>query len=107
MAGILDAGDGKLSGLINPNAMGDRLVWLTDLPVADRGALGLTSYILKCDRTAFRFTVDADQPGITAWVDWCRAHRITRELRDRYEGTYGARPLHWWVSDQPVIGRLS
>lgn len=100
--GILASGS-----ILKPNMRGDGLVWLTDLPVADRAALGLTSYILRCDRTRWRFTVDSRQPGITAWVDWCRAHRITRQLRERYEGTYGARPLHWWVSDRPVEGRLS
>ena len=33
------------------------LVWLTDLKEPDAGALGLTSLMLDCDRTAWRYRI--------------------------------------------------
>jgi hypothetical protein len=42
-------------------ALGDvPLVWLTDLEVPDRKALGLTSDLLDCDRLEHRVVVDVE-----------------------------------------------
>lgn len=78
-----------------------RLSWFTDLPVADVPALGLTSLMLRCDRTEHRFTVPAD-PRIVWWPQWCRDQGIGRRARDMYESTDGAQPAHWWVAAEPI-----
>lgn len=77
-------------------------VWATDLPKPNRDALGLTSNMLACDRTAHRYRVLAED--FTPW------HVIRRLIVDRHgrlgvellEGAPGARPMHWFVSTEPV-----
>jgi hypothetical protein len=77
------------------------LVWLTDLPVADRFGLGLTSLGLQCDRTERRFTV-ARTDFTRPWWRWRRAHPEHAATAQELESAPGARPRHWWVSEQPV-----
>lgn len=73
------------------------LVWLTDLDVPDRAALGLTSRLLSCDRTEWRVTVDVDA------VPWHRfARRLPLGVRRPLEMAPGALPMHWWVVDVDV-----
>lgn len=74
------------------------LAWFTDLDAPVRDALVLTSDTLDCDRTTNRFRV-LDDSTIWPWVtapghrtDWGRY----LELAD------GARPMHWFVSSEPV-----
>lgn len=74
------------------------LVWLTDLPVPQREALGLTSRFARCDRTAHRYRVTGGD--VVAW--WRFARAIPREVREQLEGAEGARPVHWFVSAEPV-----
>lgn len=96
----------RRSGVIRPNPVARlRLAWFTDLRVADRQALGLTSHMLACDRTEYRFTV-APADNLLWWPDWCRANGLGWRQRDLYEGTTDAQPGHWWVSSEPqrVIG---
>lgn len=81
--------------------VGSRLVWLTDLAVPNRNALGLTSITLDCDRTEHRLTVKPGQQ-ITEWWRWCRANGITRADRDLLEMWPDAQPLRWFVSMEPV-----
>lgn len=70
------------------------LVHLTDLDQPNRHGLGLTSRILRCDRTQFRVTV------VTAdAVHWpVFARTIPRSVREELEGVPGALPMHWWVA---------
>jgi hypothetical protein len=82
-----------------------RLSWFTPLDnlqdVADVEALGLTSQLITCDRTEYRFEISADDlPLIEPWT----AHRrqLTRAQRALLEATPGARPQLWYVSDRPV-----
>lgn len=79
-----------------------RLVWATDLAVPQREALGLTSHLLKCDRTAHRYRLD--HPGLlTPWHEYRRlllGNGLDRALVEELED-YGARPMHWWVSALP------
>lgn len=77
------------------------VVWMTDLASPDRSALGLTSHLLSCDRTDHRLTVAPDQP-VEFWPEYCRRTGLTRQRRELLEGTPGARPAHWYVSDQPI-----
>jgi hypothetical protein len=75
-------------------------VWMTDLDHPVRDALGLTSHILTCDRTRFRYRVIAGQYGVGPWM---RARRsCTAEIVEELESAPGAMPAHWWVSSYPV-----
>lgn len=78
------------------------LSWFTDLAEPDRFALGLTSTIIRCDRTenAFRVT---DASTIWRWVDFMREN-LTKEERYVARRALPGLPLHWYVStaDVPV-----
>lgn len=76
-----------------------RFVWLTDLERPLRQALGLTSYVLSCDRTRFRYRA-TDTSMVAPW--WAVARHLPREVREELEGAVGARPAHWYVSAEPV-----
>lgn len=71
--------------------------WFTDLAAPIREALGLTSWSLDCDRTAYRFRVE---PGVevVAWMSVRREYPWAWRL----ESEPGARPAHWYVSAEPV-----
>lgn len=75
------------------------VVWLTDLTPPDRDALGLTSRLLTCDRTAHRYRV-TDEANVVPWHVLART--LTREMRDELEAARGARPAHWYISAVPV-----
>lgn len=73
-----------------------RLVWLTDLAVPDRDALGLTRRIARCDRTAYRYRV-TDEADVSPWI------RVRRSFpAEELEWQAGVRPRHWYVSGVPV-----
>jgi hypothetical protein len=75
------------------------LVWLTDLDVPMRDALGLTSVTLSCDRTAYRYRV-TDEASCVRWVDY--RSKVDRVIVRGLEEAHGAMPMHWWVSEQRV-----
>lgn len=84
-------------GWLQPFASG--LVWLTDLDVPVREALGLTSMLLTCDRTTYRYRVLDPSIG----VPWTKVRRdFPAEHRDELESAPGAMPMHWFVSALPV-----
>jgi hypothetical protein len=73
------------------------LIWATDLEVPRRYALGLTSVLLHCDRTQYRYRVlEPDQ-----FVAWPTARKDWPSLARRLE-VGRARPLHWWVTAEPA-----
>jgi hypothetical protein len=72
--------------------------WFTDLAEPIRDALGLTSNMLDCDRTAHRYRV-LDASPIVPWV---RVRRSWPSWVDLLESAPGARPMHWFVSPGPV-----
>lgn len=77
------------------------LVWLTDLYPPDRHALGLTSTLIKCDRTVVRVIAAAGASAIAQpWGRWAHDHHVPRLTRELLED--GALPAHWWVSTEPV-----
>jgi hypothetical protein len=81
--------------------LGDiQLIWLTDMAVPDRLALGLTSVSLNCDRTKHRITVPADSHMVKPWIRFAR--KLPMEQRHALELASGARPMHWWVARNPV-----
>lgn len=77
------------------------LSWWTDLDKPDRYALGITSYLTSCDRTAHRFAA-ADDSAVVSWGEWAHRNKVSRAVRDLLEAEPGARPAHWYVSDRPV-----
>lgn len=93
----------KLDGRLLPHAhplMPDTepMVHLTDLDYPMRDALGLTSRIIRCDRTEFRVVVETD-----AAVHWpVFARTIPRSARVELESAEGARPIHWYIATVPV-----
>lgn len=79
------------------------LVWLTDLALPNRDALGLSMLYLTCDRTAHRYRVE-DVTDVVAWVD-VRRSMVLRGMTDAVESLEdvpGVQPRHWFVSTQPV-----
>lgn len=82
--------------------LGRHLVWLTDLDTPHPWALGLTNYLLCCDRTQVRVTVHPwvckDICGVHAW--WHYRRTIHPVLREAVEQT--GMPMHWWVTELPV-----
>ena len=71
--------------------------WFTDLDTPNRDALGLTSRILSCDRTAYRFEV-TDETQVARWLDMRRLLPALWPL----ELAPGAMPAHWWIASEPV-----
>lgn len=92
---LVDLADAERAGLV---PSGGTFAWFTDLDVPIRDALGLTSTILACDRTRCRFRV-TDASTVTPWVQ--AAARRT-PWGQYLEQTDGARPMHWYVSTEPV-----
>jgi hypothetical protein len=82
-----------------PTPWQGRIIWLTDLAYPYRDALGLTSQILSCDRTAHRYRI-TDNRQIVPWT--LVARDLSREQRDELELARGARPRHWYISMDPV-----
>lgn len=82
--------------------LGRHLVWLTDMDTPHAWALGLTNYLLCCDRTQVRVTVHPldtkDMCGIHPW--WYYRKTIPPVLREALEQT--GMPMHWWVTELPV-----
>jgi hypothetical protein len=78
------------------------LVWLTDLGLPIRDALGLTRLIVKCDRTAYRYRV-TDEADAVPWTTERRQFLAeNREQVAELERAPGARPAHWFVARKPV-----
>lgn len=80
------------------------LIWLTDLERPDVLALGLTSFMLRCDRTEYRITVETDQA--VPWTEWAHDNHVPLPIRLGLDGNPGAQPRRWWVSTSeiPVLG---
>ena len=76
-------------------------LWLTDLDVPFRDALGLTSNILDCDRTEFQLRL-SDPSHAKPWTEVRRDYPELWNL----ERAYGAQPMHWYVSRQNELAEL-
>jgi len=74
-------------------------VWLTDLEVPMREALGLTSHALRCDRTVHRYRV-TDETHARRWM--LVRQTLLQPAVHALETAPGAMPMHWWVSAEPV-----
>lgn len=75
------------------------VLWLTDLDVPVRGALGLTSNLLACDRTECRYVVDDPDDTVLAWTELRRS--APRDWVEALEAAPGVMPRHWWLATGP------
>lgn len=80
------------------------VVWLTDMEAPDRYGLGLTSLLIECDRTEFRYPV-VMAGDLALVVEWWphfarryRAYPVVEEL----EASPGTLPVHWWVATDRI-----
>lgn len=80
----------------------DGFVWLTDLDHPYAAALGLTSVVLACDRTAHRYRVRYAADA-RPWTEVRREVNPVR--REALESAPGVLPRHWWVATTlvPVV----
>jgi hypothetical protein len=80
--------------------LGCKVIWLTTEAVPDPETTGLTTYIQKCDRMAYRYVVVADlepcRPWLTSLERAAAPPRAVRDLED------GGDPEHWWITDKPI-----
>jgi hypothetical protein len=75
------------------------VVWATDLDTPIPAVLGLTSSMLQCDRTRYRYRV-TDETALRRWIGSPERRRTRLDLLDDLE-RYGL-PAHWWVATDPV-----
>lgn len=95
---------GRLVPMRSPLTGGLGLVWLTDLPTPNRDALGLSSVLLTCDRTQFRYVV-VDAIDVVPWMEYRR--QAPHGLVSVLESVPGVRPRHWFVSEVDVPVRYA
>lgn len=90
--------DGIIKGNVNlAMSHGALFVWLTDMPIPNKHALGLANLagLVTCDRTAHRFTVPAD---LAIWYPAARRELMAANVPlDALERSPGVRPVHWFV----------
>jgi hypothetical protein len=80
-------------------------IWLTDLSVPIKDALGLTSNFIHCDRTEHRYLIDPAFEYVTPYMS-IRKH-LSFAKRMQLEESPGARPMHWYVTRVPVLATYS
>jgi hypothetical protein len=82
--------------------------WFTTEPVPDAEALGLTRHSLRCDRTAYRYRVVEETPGLL--VPWRQslAHAAAAKQPDLLAELEEPPldPTSWWVASHPIRVRL-
>ena len=76
------------------------LVWMTSSLDVTAEELGLTSFMLECDRTEYVYVVSGLGP-----VRWLESPWRTEEAARVLEQP-GTKPDVWWVSARSVGGRL-
>lgn len=99
-----DHGHEGIDGLVVPGGLvgtPSEVAWFTDLGRPIREALGLTSHLLSCDRTAYRYRV-VDPSPLVPWVEVRRRYPWAAAI----ELAPGARPRHWLVATEPVAVTL-
>jgi hypothetical protein len=84
----------------------DGFLWMTDLDVPVREALGLTSKLLDCDRTQFRYAASVDEGGgVIPYLDY--RHLLDPVRREGIEAAPGVLIRHWFVAARPVYAVLT
>ena len=87
--------------VLRPNPLSFRhLLWLTDLESPSVLGLGLTNYMLRCNRTEFRCVVETE--NAVKWTKWAHDNKVDFVNRLGLDGAEGAMPLRWWVSEVEI-----
>jgi len=87
--------------VLRPNPLSFRhLLWLTDLEQPDVLGLGLTSFMLRCNRTEWKVVVETD--SAVKWTRWAHDNKVDFANRLGLDGNPGAMPLRWWVSESDI-----
>lgn len=76
------------------------LIWLSDLAVATPEELGLTMFMLRCNRMEWVCEVDTDLA--MPWTFWAHVNKVESRVRDMLDGAPGANPRHWYVTEAPL-----
>jgi hypothetical protein len=90
------------SGKLKPGT--DGLVWLTDLELVDRAALGLVRVSTTCDRGAIRYAVE-DTSGCVPWLAFRKG--LEFKTYNALESQPGVMPRHWFVTWAPIKARYA
>lgn len=89
------------SGVVLPNwhpILMATVAWFTDQATPNRERLGLGMTLTRCDRMAYRFTVDASL--CRAWME-SPERRSARSWDLRSLERFG-NPERWWIASVPV-----
>ena len=101
------AGIGDQGVVLPHGGLAGDLAWFTDLAPCAPEALGLTSRLLHCDRTRWRYEV-TDSTNVIRWLESPQRRAIGSAGRHALEAhTPGVMPAHWWISAVPVPVRLT
>jgi len=74
------------------------LIWMTDLAEPDVDRLGLTSYLITCDRTEVRYRIPHPD-RVVPWIEWADERGVDAAARFALELDHD--PLTWFVSERP------
>lgn len=82
-----------------------RVLWLTDMARVttqeDKDSLGLTSEIITCDRTKYRYAVSGKEADkIIPWLGSDARARLSPDLLKDLE--YYGNPTHWFITFESV-----
>jgi len=86
--------------LYAPNVAYRGLIWLSDLEHPDPHEIGLTSYMLNCNRMEWVCEVNTDIA--VPWTFWAHVNKVPLHIRMALDGAEGANPRHWYVSTVPL-----
>lgn len=76
------------------------LIWLSDLDRCDPRAIGLTSFMLRCNRMEWICEVDTEVA--LPWTVWAHENKVPLHIRLALDHVDGAQPRNWWVSELPL-----
>lgn len=88
-------------GFLRPlNVSYQGLIWLSDLEDPSPEELGLTMFMLRCNRMEWVCEVETDLA--MPWTFWAHVNKVPSNVRDMLDGAPGANPRHWFVSTLPL-----
>ena len=94
---------GELRPQVAHPMLGCAVVWLTDDPMPDREATGLTMRLTRCDRMAYRYVV-TDLRTCRPWRD--SPERDGAPVWAVADLERFGDPEHWWIASDPTPARL-
>lgn len=86
--------------LRSPDQAYRHLIWLSDLAFPTPQMLGLTAFMLKCNR--MEWVIEVETEVAVPWTVWAHNHAVPFHIRMALDGAPGAAPHRWWVSEVPL-----